>query len=328
MEPSSVDHYATDTYVWLADDTTQPESDCNANRFVGQTQTNCRYWWRIQPIAGVWCSDGLKPGRVSRRVASCLWMCVGALCHRCVSCSLNVSDSVECFSVGRQSLPNCQRKWYHRVLCVSQGFRMNCVLEWERGWVEVRTAEGASMHALLTPNPPIWTGRDACVHWESLSSTLRILDNPRRSTSLNADKSGLPAHGDVLSMYWSFGMANAFFSKHKTSCACSSERRSTDRSRSLIFDCRAASTAFLSRIGASRRVMSSFAIRLKSLNTGYWSTSSKLLAMISHWCKFRRRPVCWCESIMCWTSLATYENLLSKLMSSTNPSLVLDVLDS
>ena len=72
MEPSSVDHCATDAYVWLTGDTTQPESDCNANRFVEQTQANRRYWWRIQPIAGVWSSDGLKPGRVSRCVASCL----------------------------------------------------------------------------------------------------------------------------------------------------------------------------------------------------------------------------------------------------------------
>ena len=68
MEPSSVDHCATDAYVWLAGATTQPESDSNANRFVGQTQANRRYWWRIQPIAGVWSSDGLKPDRVSRRV--------------------------------------------------------------------------------------------------------------------------------------------------------------------------------------------------------------------------------------------------------------------
>ena len=29
---------------------------------------------------------------------------------------------------------------------------------------EDRKAEGASMPALLTSNPPIWTGRDACVH--------------------------------------------------------------------------------------------------------------------------------------------------------------------
>ena len=72
MEPSSVDHCATDAYVWLTDDTTQPESDSNANRFVGQMQANRRYWWRIQLIAGVWSSDGLKPGRVSGRVAYCM----------------------------------------------------------------------------------------------------------------------------------------------------------------------------------------------------------------------------------------------------------------
>ena len=29
---------------------------------------------------------------------------------------------------------------------------------------EARKAEGTSMLALLTPNPPVWTGRDACVH--------------------------------------------------------------------------------------------------------------------------------------------------------------------
>ena len=60
MESSSGDHCATDAHVWLAGETTQAESDCNANRFVGQTQANRRYWWRIEPIAGVWCIDGLK----------------------------------------------------------------------------------------------------------------------------------------------------------------------------------------------------------------------------------------------------------------------------
>ena len=29
---------------------------------------------------------------------------------------------------------------------------------------EARKAEGAIMHALLTPRPPMWTGNDACFH--------------------------------------------------------------------------------------------------------------------------------------------------------------------
>ena len=60
MKPPSVGHCATYAYVWLTGDTTQPESDNNSNLFVGQTQANRRYLWRIQPIAGVWSSDGLK----------------------------------------------------------------------------------------------------------------------------------------------------------------------------------------------------------------------------------------------------------------------------
>ena len=155
-----------------------------------------------------------------------------------------------------------------------------------------RKAEGASVHALLTPSPPIWTGRDVCVHWESVKSTLRILNRPRRKMLSNLDKSGLPADGYVLRIYKRFGIANAFFSRRKASCAWSSERRSTDRSRFMSFAWRPSSTAFPLRIGAPRRVISSLAIRLKSLNMGNWSTSSKLLVMISHLCVLRRRPVC------------------------------------
>ena len=164
---------------------------------------------------------------------------------------------------------------------------------------DARKADGASVRSLLTPTPPIWTGRDAYVHWESVKSTLRILDRPRRKMLSNLDKSGLLAHGDVLGIYKSFGIANEFFSRHKVSCAWSSESRSTDRSRSMIFARRAVTTAFPSRIGAPRRVISSLAIRLKSLNVGNWSTSSKLLAMISHLCVLRRRQVCLCESMIC-----------------------------
>ena len=41
---------------------------------------------------------------------------------------------------------------------------------------EAKKAEGASMHMLLTPSPPVWTGSDAYFHWSSKSWTLRIDD--------------------------------------------------------------------------------------------------------------------------------------------------------
>ena len=34
---------------------------------------------------------------------------------------------------------------------------------------KAKKADGASMHALLTPNPPMYTGNDACFHWSSES---------------------------------------------------------------------------------------------------------------------------------------------------------------
>ena len=44
---------------------------------------------------------------------------------------------------------------------------------------EAKKAEDASMHVLFTPRPPICTGKLACDHCLSESSTLRIRDSPR-----------------------------------------------------------------------------------------------------------------------------------------------------
>ena len=50
---------------------------------------------------------------------------------------------------------------------------------------EAKKAEVASVSALLKPMPPFLTGRDACSHCLSSSSTLKIEDNPVLSMSSN-----------------------------------------------------------------------------------------------------------------------------------------------
>ena len=75
-----------------------------------------------------------------------------------------MSDSVDWFSVGLQSLPNSN---VTDTIMFPVFFKVS---GWIAFWSEsVATAEAikaerASMHVLLTPNPPIWTGRYACVH--------------------------------------------------------------------------------------------------------------------------------------------------------------------
>ena len=133
---------------------------------------------------------------------------------------------------------------------------------------DARKADGASLHAFLTPRPPIWTGNVAWVHCESLRSTFRFFYKPLRNTLSKVDSNGLPAHGEVLKIYRSLGIAKAFLIRHKASCAESRDRRSTDRSRSVIFAIKALSTALPSRIGAPSNVRSSLATLLKSLKTG------------------------------------------------------------
>ena len=99
---------------------------------------------------------------------------------------------------------------------------------------DARKADGASLHALLTPRPPIWTGNVAWVHCESLRFMFRIFDKPLCNMLSKVDINGLPAHGEVLKIYKSLGIAKAFLRRHKASCARSRDRRSTDRSRSVI----------------------------------------------------------------------------------------------
>ena len=63
---------------------------------------------------------------------------------------------------------------------------------------EAKKVEDASMHVLLTPRPPICTGKLACDHCLSESSTLRTRDSSRlRVSSYDANK-GLSKHGEVL----------------------------------------------------------------------------------------------------------------------------------
>ena len=59
-------------------------------------------------------------------------------------------------------------------------------------------AEDASMHALLTPRPPICTGKLACDHCLSESSTSRTRDSPRLRVSSKDANKGLSKHGEVL----------------------------------------------------------------------------------------------------------------------------------
>ena len=63
---------------------------------------------------------------------------------------------------------------------------------------EAKKAEDASMHALLTPRPPICTGKLACDHCLSESSTLRTRDSPRLRVSSKGANNGLSKHGEVL----------------------------------------------------------------------------------------------------------------------------------
>ena len=60
------------------------------------------------------------------------------------------------------------------------------------------------------------------------------------------------------------------FRRHTVSWACKRERRSTDRSKSVIFALKTMSTAFSSKTGAPSKLRSSLAILLKSLKIGYW----------------------------------------------------------
>ena len=83
---------------------------------------------------------------------------------------------------------------------------------------DARKADGASLHALLTPRPPIWTGNVAWVQCESLRSTFRIFDKPLRNTLSKVDINELPAHGEVFIIYRSLGIAKAFLRRHKASC--------------------------------------------------------------------------------------------------------------
>ena len=117
---------------------------------------------------------------------------------------------------------------------------------------DARKSDGASLHALLTPRPPIWTGNVAWVHCESLRSTFRIFDKPLRNTLSKVDSNGLPAHGEGLKIYRSLGIAKAFLRRHRALCAGSRDMRSNDRSRSVILAIKALSTAVPSRIGASQ----------------------------------------------------------------------------
>ena len=50
MQPSFIDLGTTDTSVWLAYSRSKSHPNCHSNGFVGETQTNCCYWWRVQPI--------------------------------------------------------------------------------------------------------------------------------------------------------------------------------------------------------------------------------------------------------------------------------------
>ena len=76
--------------------------------------------------------------------------------------------------------------------------------------VEAKKPEVAIMHALFTPRPSIWTGRLACSHCLSLSSTFSTNDYPRLSVSSKMSNNGMSKHGDVLKTYTSFGIAIEF----------------------------------------------------------------------------------------------------------------------
>ena len=63
---------------------------------------------------------------------------------------------------------------------------------------EAKKADDATMHALLTPRPPICTGKLACDHCLSESSTLRTRDSPRLRVSSKDANKGLSKYGEVL----------------------------------------------------------------------------------------------------------------------------------
>src|SRR6218665_2532305 len=48
---------------------------------------------------------------------------------------------------------------------------------------EAKKANSASGDTLLTPRPPILIGREACVHWSSVSDAFRIRSRSARSSS-------------------------------------------------------------------------------------------------------------------------------------------------
>ena len=58
------------------------------------------------------------------------------------------------------------------------------------GAADAKKAEVASFFALLKPMPPFLTESDACSHWMSLSSMLRIDGSPKRRVLANVHRRG------------------------------------------------------------------------------------------------------------------------------------------
>ena len=131
-----------------------------------------------------------------------------------------------------------------------------------------------------------------------------------------------PTYGDVRRMCNIFGIPIEFLRRQRASWDGRSDKRLIDFSRMTVFSFNAASTALPARIRTSRRVMSSRRTILNWLKIGNLLMMSKFLAVISHLCAFRKRPVRGKESIIAWTSLATPATFPSRSMSSTNPSSV------
>ena len=130
---------------------------------------------------------------------------------------------------------------------------------------DARKAEGDSIVAFLIPNPLFRRGSVVCNHWSSLKSILRMLVKPDLRFASNVSSCGWWWQSDVLSVYSRRGMLMLFLSNTSASWAWRRLKRPIARSRSSIFFWRALSKDGPLRIGAPKRVMSSFCTLMKSL---------------------------------------------------------------
>ena len=102
---SCIDLGTTDASVWLAYSRSNYQPNSHSNGFVGKTQTNRCYWWRVQPIPSVRCCNCFEPCFLHRNGACWQQVREGCYHHTIVPSSLDMSRSIAGLGVRCLSLP-------------------------------------------------------------------------------------------------------------------------------------------------------------------------------------------------------------------------------